>query len=89
MFKGVCLFCQPACIHMYMYMSEMEDDIIGPDPIAKALYLIERALEDDITLTEHLTDMIVSWFKEDSSKCLEFTTEIGSIKIVKQFTEDR
>lgn len=87
MLKGLSLSCQPACIHMDMLVSEMEDDIIGPDPTTKALYWIERTLEDDVTLTEHLTDMIVSWLKEDSSKYLEFTTEIGSIKIAKRFTE--
>lgn len=87
MLKGLSLSCQPACIHTDMLVSEMEDDIIGPDPTTKALYWIERTLEDDVTLTEHLTDMIVSWLKEDSSKYLEFTTEIGSIKIAKRFTE--
>lgn len=85
MLKGLSLSCQPACIHTSMLVSEMEDDIVGPDPNTKALYWIERTLEDDIALTENLTNMIGSWLKEDSSKYLEFTSKIGSIKITKRF----
>ena len=85
MLKGLSLSCQPACIHTSMLVSEMEDDIVGPDPNTKALYWIERTLEDDIVLTENLTNMIGIWLKEDSSKYLEFTSKIGSIKITKRF----
>lgn len=85
MLKGLSLSCQPACIHTSMLVSEMEDDIVGPDPTTKALYWIERTLEDDIVLTENLTNMIAIWLKEDSSKYLEFTSKIGSIKITKRF----
>ena len=85
MLKGLSLSCQPACIHTSMLVSEMEDDIVGPDPNTKALYWIERTLEDDIVLTENLTNMIGSWLKEDSSKYLEFTSKIGSIGITKRF----
>ena len=85
MLKGLSLSCQSACIHTSMLVSEMEDDIVGPDPTTKALYWIERTLEDDIALTENLTNMIGSWLKEDSSKYLEFTSKIGSIRITKRF----
>lgn len=86
MLKGLSLSCQSACIHTSMLVSEMEDDIVGPDPNTKALYWIERTLEDDIVLTENLTNMIGSWLKEDSSKYLEFTSKIGSIRITKRFS---
>ena len=86
MLKGLSLSCQPACIYTSILISEMEDDIVGPDPTTKALYWIERTLEDDIVLTENLTNMIGIWLKEDSSKYLEFTTKIGSIKITKRFS---
>lgn len=86
MLKGLSLSCQSACIHTSMLVFEMEDDIVGPDPNTKALYWIERTLEDDIVLTENLTNMIGSWLKEDSSKYLEFTSKIGSIRITKRFS---
>lgn len=85
MLKGLRLSCQSACIHTSMMVSEIEDDIVGPDPTTKALYWIERTLEDDIVLSENLTNMIGIWLKEDSSKYLEFTSKIGSIRITKRF----
>lgn len=86
MLKGLSLSCQSACIHTSMLVSEIEDDIVGPDPTTKALYWIERTLEDDIVLSENLSKMIGIWLKEDSSKYLEFTSKIGSIKITKRFS---
>ena len=85
MLKGLNLSCQSACIYTSMLVSEMEDDIVGPDPTTKALYWIERTLEDDLVLSENLTKMIGIWLKENSSKYLEFTSKIGSIKITKRF----
>lgn len=84
--RGISLKCPSASVAFSVDLSDIEDDIVGPDPVVKAGYWIGRTLEDIIEITYPLEDMIENWLRLDSSRYLEFTIDgLGQISLTKKF----
>ena len=83
--RGISLKCPSASCVFSIDLSDIDDDIIGTDPVVKAGYWIGRTLEDIIEITYPLEDMIESWLRLDSSRYLEFTIDgLGQISLTKK-----
>lgn len=85
-FYGIVMSCRTACISASLRFSDFEEDIVGPNNEDKAMYWIERTLEDVTDcITVTMSDMILNWLKMDFSKHLSFTLDnIGEIVISKR-----
>lgn len=86
-FYGISLTCSSENIKSNLIFDDFEEDIVGPNNEDKAMYWIERTLEDVTDcITVTMFDMILNWLKTDFSKRLSFTIDgIGEISINKKW----
>lgn len=84
---GISLVCVSASIKSNLVFDEFEDDIVGPSNEDKAIYWVERTLEDVTDkFTSEMSSIVLAWLKLDFSKRLSFTIDgIGEISINKKW----
>lgn len=65
--------------------ADLDDDIMGSDPLVKTLYWASMTLEDMTEVSSELQDILEAWLKMDGSKYMSMSLpKIGVVEFIKR-----